>query len=36
MRLKKATTITKKVGKPYPKVFNGSKVEVQVTVVKVP
>jgi hypothetical protein len=33
--MKPSKRITKNVGKPYPDVFNGSKVEVQVTVVKV-
>ncbi len=34
--MKESKRITKNVGKPYPDVFNGSKVEVTVTVVPSP
>ena len=32
--MKESKRITKRVGKPYPDVFQGSKVEMQVTVVE--
>jgi len=32
--MKESKRITKRVGKPYPDVFKGSKVEVEVTIVE--